>query len=142
MNRRDFVKTSCKTCILTGSGLLITSFLESCSSLKVYQSTLINQVIEVPLSVFEPEESRKIIRVSGLDYDILLSKIPGKEPVAYLLKCTHIDNRINVTNSGFTCNFHGSRFAADGTVIQGPAIAPLTRYRVKQNPDALQIQLT
>jgi Rieske Fe-S protein len=40
--------------------------------------------------------------------------------------CTHLGCIVQASATGFDCPCHGSRFAADGTVLQGPAPRPLT----------------
>jgi nitrite reductase/ring-hydroxylating ferredoxin subunit len=39
--------------------------------------------------------------------------------------CTHLGCIVQPTPSGFDCPCHGSKFAADGAVIKGPAPKPL-----------------
>ena len=44
--------------------------------------------------------------------------------------CTHQGCTPNWTGSEFPCPYHGSRFAEDGSVVQGPANSPLVSYEV------------
>ncbi|OGL45305.1 MAG: hypothetical protein A2W05_08690 [Candidatus Schekmanbacteria bacterium RBG_16_38_10] len=50
-------------------------------------------------------------------------------------KCTHLGCIINVTDNGFTCPCHGSRFNKDGKVVGGPAPRPLDWVRVSLAAD-------
>ncbi len=40
-------------------------------------------------------------------------------------RCTHAGCALTVENGSIQCPCHGSKFALDGTVVQGPAIDPL-----------------
>src|SRR5437764_7109849 len=48
---------------------------------------------------------------------------------AVSLRCTHLGCllRFNAAEHSWDCPCHGSRFAPDGTVLEGPAVEPLTR---------------
>jgi Rieske Fe-S protein len=54
--------------------------------------------------------------------------------------CTHLGCIVAPTPEGFDCPCHGSRFAQDGRVVQGPAPSPLTWYEMSLTPDG-QIQI-
>lgn len=46
---------------------------------------------------------------------------------AYLAHCTHLGCRLDrIVDDEIVCPCHGSRFRADGSVINGPAARPLT----------------
>jgi cytochrome b6-f complex iron-sulfur subunit len=48
--------------------------------------------------------------------------------------CTHLGCVVATTEVGFDCPCHGSRFDPDGTVLGGPAPAPLAWYRLSLSP--------
>jgi Rieske Fe-S protein len=58
---------------------------------------------------------------------------PPSAPAALSLTCTHLGCRVErVSSGGFACPCHGSRFAADGSRIAGPARAPLSRASLER----------
>jgi Rieske Fe-S protein len=60
----------------------------------------------------------------------------GKQHV-FAINCSHLGCPIalNTTAKTFDCPCHGSRFHLDGTVLHGPAAAPLSDLSWKQGPD-------
>lgn len=50
--------------------------------------------------------------------------------------CTHLGCIVKEKAGGFGCPCHGSEFATDGTVVRGPAPAPLPWLAVKKDGDA------
>lgn len=53
--------------------------------------------------------------------------------------CTHLGCVIAATPEGFDCPCHGSKFARDGKVVQGPAPSPLVWYEVSLAADGQMI---
>jgi Rieske Fe-S protein len=49
-------------------------------------------------------------------------------------KCTHMgcDIKWNGAETSWDCDCHGSRFAPDGRVLEGPALAPLQAASVEK----------
>ncbi len=54
---------------------------------------------------------------------------------AFSSKCTHLGCTVQRTDFGFLCPCHGARYDPIGTVIRGPAAAPLPWYPVVLYPD-------
>ncbi len=63
---------------------------------------------------------------------------------ALSLTCTHqgctVQRTVDTTADGFACPCHGAVYAADGTVLGGPAREDLTRYQVLERRED-QVQL-
>ena len=59
------------------------------------------------------------------------------KPHVFAINCSHLGCPIavNTTDSTFDCPCHGSRFHLDGTVLHGPATAPLSDLSWKQGSD-------
>lgn len=140
MERRSFIKTSCSVCVAIGAGLTLAS-VSSCSPTVIYRTTVTENKINVPLSLFA-ESDLQIIRPSGFENDIALRKEQNGSYTALLLRCTHADNQVSTTGNGFVCNLHGSTFTKEGEVTKGPAQRPLKKYKTEINPDTIIINLT
>lgn len=61
-------------------------------------------------------------------YPILVNRGSGSQFFALVAQCTHLG--CVVPTFGNACPCHGSRYAIDGSVILGPAPAPLARYTI------------
>jgi len=49
--------------------------------------------------------------------------------------CTHLGCIVNLTEWGFLCPCHGSKYTPDGKVIAGPAPRPLEWHEISQEVD-------
>ncbi|HXM72116.1 MAG TPA: ubiquinol-cytochrome c reductase iron-sulfur subunit [Candidatus Dormibacteraeota bacterium] len=69
-------------------------------------------------------------------------KNQGKVEV-FAINCSHLGCSIalNKDANGFDCPCHGSRFHLDGTVLRGPAPAPLSHLTWKQGSDPTTIDV-
>lgn len=70
--------------------------------------------------------------------------IVAHSPAGYIAvsaACTHQGNTIyyDLTSNSFICPAHGSRFATDGSVLNGPASNPLGRYNVSLSGNSLRV---
>ena len=57
----------------------------------------------------------------------------GSKVYAQSAQCTHRGCTVKAVSDGFDCPCHGSKFAPDGHVLEGPATKPLPRLAVETN---------
>ena len=128
MDRKEFLKRSCQGCLFGTAAMLLPS-LTGCgpAAFNVYKTTPANNMIEIPLSLFE-KNSLQIVRPQGWQYDIAVQKKKEGNYTAILMECTHMANQLTPSQNGYSCSLHGSRFNANGEVIKGPAEFPLKSY--------------
>jgi Rieske Fe-S protein len=53
--------------------------------------------------------------------------------------CTHLGCIVAQAGRGFACPCHGSKFAATGKVVQGPAPSPLAWFELSLGPDGQMV---
>jgi len=77
-----------------------------------------------------------IIRVGTRQYAV--SRTESGELVSLSARCTHLGCIVgwNPADRAWECPCHGSRFAADGTLLQGPATEHLRLARLPRQSDA------
>lgn len=80
------------------------------------------------------------LAVSGRNY--LFYRPDETTVLAYTSICTHQGCTVGVTKELFKCPCHGSEYSHDdGSVIQGPAPKPLTRYAAEIKDGKILIYL-
>ncbi len=142
MERRQFLKTGCSFCLLAAAGTMLPTLLSYAGDkTKVYKTTINeNKQAEIPLDLFE-SGNLQFIRIKHWYYDIAVHKEEDATYTAILMKCTHMDNQLNITGEGFQCSLHGSKFDKKGVVTQGPAESPLTTYATTVQDKTLLITI-
>ena len=63
----------------------------------------------------------------------------GDGVYAISIICTHLGCIVKPTANGFECPCHGSAFAADGSVVRGPAPQPLSWVKVSADGGAITV---
>lgn len=59
----------------------------------------------------------------------------GNRMAAISTTCTHLGCIIGLSDTGFACPCHGSRFDQDGNVTGGPAPRPLPWFKISMAPN-------
>ncbi len=77
--------------------------------------------------------------VLGQDgFGVMITITPDGIVHAFSMRCTHqgcsVDKQLVNLNKDINCSCHGSQFALDGSVAQGPATLPLIEYPITPNP--------
>lgn len=139
-SRRKFISSSCKICLFGAAGYSIFQ-LESCATTSpVYKTTITGGNLNVPLTLFD-KNALQIVRPNGWYYDVAVQKNTDNSYTALLLQCTHQENQLTPTGSGYHCSLHGSDFDKQGNVKKGPAEKPLQHFETSVSNDILNIHI-
>lgn len=99
---------------------------ENVSVLKSFVKDYVTDRKAIPLSQLMPGNGA-IVEVQGES----LAAYRDRDGILYALSpvCTHLKCKVhwNGVETSWDCPCHGSRFAPDGTVVEGPAVEPLER---------------
>lgn len=145
MNRRDFVKITCATCMSTP---LISSMLTGCGTTQYVDGSLETDGISVGVKEFRfikhnitAYHEFIIVRNERLAVPICVYRFSDSEYSALLMKCTHQGTELQAAGDHLHCSGHGSEFDNRGNVTQGPAEQGLRTFKVIVNKNKLLIEL-
>ena len=140
LTRRKFLKT------LGGAVTLAASpaALQSCAAgLATYRGTLEGGTIAIPKgeALAALQAGPMFVRAENLPVAIVLRRMPEQQWLALSTICSHAGCEVRVLPQGFECPCHGSAYAADGEVEEGPATRALQRFPVEETADTILIQV-
>jgi Rieske Fe-S protein len=142
MNRKDFIT---RTCVACTSLTLLSSFIESCTTVRYASGALNDNGILVDLKEFETKKEGKrnyiIVRNDALQFPICVYRLDDNSYNALLMQCTHQGAELQVSGDQLTCPAHGSEFDKTGKVAQGPAANNLRSFPVSLQGTQLFIDL-
>jgi len=85
-------------------------------------------------AIGKPEEFPSGARIS-LEARRVCVVREGNKVAAISTTCTHLGCIVGLSETGFACPCHGSRFDQDGVVTGGPAPKPLPWYKISLKPN-------
>jgi cytochrome b6-f complex iron-sulfur subunit len=118
MGRRDFLALGAAAASLAG-----------CAGARYVVPSVGAGRVVAPLAELE-REGEVFLQAPGMQRPIYVRRMESSELVAVLASCTHQGCQPQPVADRLACPCHGSEFAFDGRVLQGPAERPLTRYEV------------
>ncbi len=146
MKRRDFIRTSCLSCI---SGSVLTLALQGCSSayyakqVDLKQNDLVIKKSEFVEIKKDKQSIRNVIvaKHEKLGFPIAIFRLDENQYSAIYLECTHQGNEVQPHGNYLLCEGHGSEFDNKGKVTQGPAEKALRTFAVKTDQEYIYINL-
>jgi cytochrome b6-f complex iron-sulfur subunit len=118
---------------LTGGGLVGSGLLSALSNF-VYIRPRATYGAPQRFSIGKPEDFPPGTRVA-LEARRICVVRDGAKLAALSTTCTHLGCIIGLSDTGFACPCHGSRYDQDGNVTGGPAPRPLPWYQVSLAPN-------
>jgi len=123
--RREFFLAGCAAVGLASTGFVVSSsrFLVPTVLYEPPARFTVGDPATFPPGSVTFLEDRRLFLFNGPDGFFSISSV-----------CTHLGCNVKRVASGFECPCHGSRFDANGRVVQGPAPAPLAWYALNLSP--------
>ena len=141
MDRREFIKKSCFSCMALGAGIAVSS-LSSCATLPIIKTSISENKTSIAASNFADGINAVLVRPKNLDYDILVVKKSETLYNALLMQCTHNQFALSSNKSQIFCTSHGAEFDFEGNVVKGPADKKLKTFQVIVKESQLEILLS
>jgi cytochrome b6-f complex iron-sulfur subunit len=136
MDRKEFL-----TLLGVGTATVIcSSFLKACKPLDQITNPPTNVDFTLDLNA---SANSALKSVGGYVYNdnIIIAHLSDGSYVAVSSICTHQGNTVQYQLNGneFHCPAHGSNFATNGSVINGPASSALVTYKTSLNGSMLRV---
>jgi len=139
MHRRDFVQ---RLPVVT-SGLLLgasTLPLAACAGVPYAVPRVSPGRLSIARDVLG-SDGQAFVQAPGMERPVYVRRLADGELVALLASCTHQGCQPEPVGDRLVCPCHGSEFAFDGSVLQGPAERPLVRYPVSVEGDEVVVRV-
>jgi cytochrome b6-f complex iron-sulfur subunit len=127
ISRRDFLGLASLGAVILSSVTALAGILRFTKPSVYYEESQkfkIGKPENFPAGLVKNLEDRKVFIFSDTDGLHAISKI-----------CTHLGCIVALTDSGFQCPCHGSKYNRQGKVVAGPAPRPLPWLEISQTVD-------
>ena len=127
ISRRDFLGLASLGAVILSSLTALAGILRLTKSDVYYEESKkfkIGKPDNFPVGLVKNLENQKIFIFSGTEGLHAISKI-----------CTHLGCIVALSETGFQCPCHGSKYNRQGKVIAGPAPRPLPWWEISQDVD-------
>lgn len=138
MDRRDFLRNSCRACAALALVPVVAS-LESCAS-SVKMLPVESGVLSVPKGTLA-NGTTAIVTGQGLANKLMVVKRADGTYTALELLCPHKQGPLKEVKGGLECDWHHSRFDLEGKVLNGPAKQDLKTYAVEEDGAMLRVKV-
>ena len=140
MRRRDFLRRL--PGVTTGLAAGVASLpLAACAGARHVVPSRRMDAWVVPARELDDGGGAVFLSVPGAERPVYVSRNAGGEVFAVLASCTHRGCQPEPVGARLVCPCHGSEFALDGRLLQGPAERPLTRYEVTVDGGDLLVRM-
>ena len=131
MNRKEFLSIVG----IGATGVFVTSCLSAC---KKENNTNIDFTLDLNSS------ANSALAANGgyvISQGVIVAKTSAGEYIAVSAACTHqgINVQFQSANNRFYCPGNGANFSTNGTVQNGPANSPLTKYNTNLSGNMLRV---
>jgi Rieske Fe-S protein len=124
------------------AGGLLGAMLPGCAALAVSTVPVEDGALRIRLAdhpdLSRPGGSARIRPQGGTDLVYVLALDDGTYAAVSPI-CTHQGCTVEVAGRFLECPCHGSVYTHEGTVVQGPAEAPLTRFPIEHLEDGILV---
>jgi cytochrome b6-f complex iron-sulfur subunit len=138
MNRKEFLQQLG----LSSAALMAAWCLGSLTACSNEAPALETAAVNFTLDLADPDNA-PLLTDGGFIYqsDVIVARTLQGEYVALSRQCTHEGYTVEFeSNAGtFYCPLHGSRFASDGSIANGPATRGLRQYNVQLTGNSLWV---
>ena len=114
--------------------------MEACTKHQQLPSTPMDFTIDLTSPEYSKLQTQGNFVFVTKEIDILIAYTINGEYIALAARCTHQGSLLAYYPSDkIFCSRHGALFATDGTVLQGPANAPLRKFSTSLNGNSLRV---